>query len=76
MAPLRLMTKKERKWESQHEKVFNELKHDIAERQVLRRFECSDAVKAVLTTNASCYGLGAVLTKISGGDEKIIAFFS
>ena len=45
------------KWESQHEKVFNELKHDIAERQVLRRFECSDAVETVLTTDASCYGL-------------------
>ena len=64
------------KWESQHEKVFNEPKHDIAERQVLRICECSDAVETVLTTDASCYGLGAVLTQISGGEEKIIAFAS
>ena len=43
---------------------------------MLRRFECSDAVKTVLTTDASCYGLGAVLTQTSGGEEKIIAFVS
>ena len=42
----------------------------------LRRFECSDAVETVLTTDASCYGLGAVLTQICGGEEKIIAFVS
>ena len=38
VAPLRLMMKKDVpfKWESQHEKVFNDLKLDIAERQVLR----------------------------------------
>ena len=43
---------------------------------MLRRFECSDAVKTFLTTDASCYGLGVVLTLISGGEEKIIAFVS
>ena len=64
------------KWESQHEKIVNELKHGIAERQVLRKFECSDAVETVLTTDASCYGLGAVLTQMSGREEKIIAFVS
>ena len=78
VAPLRSLMKKDVpfKWETQHQKVFNELKRDIAERQVLRRIECSDAVETVLTTDASCYGLGGVLTQIAGGEERIIAFVS
>ena len=63
-------------WGVQHEQIFNELKHAIAARQVLSRFDCSDAVETVLTTDASKYGLGAVLTQISDGQERIIVFIS
>ena len=78
VAPMRQMMKKDVPftWGVQHEQIFNELKHDIAAKQVLSRFDCSDAVETVLTTDASKYGLGAVLTQISDGQERIIVFIS
>lgn len=74
--PLRDMLKSERgsfkqRWGSSQEEAYNNLKH-VAVQDILKRGYFNDAQKTILYTDASPWGLGAVLTQESEYGEKTI----
>ena len=68
-APLRAMMKDivNFVWDKKHQKVFNDTKSGIAKRPTLSAFDSSLNVETILTTNASQYGLGAMLSQVPNG---------
>lgn len=74
--PLRdLLTAKSRfKWEKQHDKAFEDLK-EAAEDQIVKRGYFDEEDKTILYTDASPWGLGAVLAQEDkySGKRRIIA---
>ncbi|XP_060536007.1 uncharacterized protein LOC132707976 [Cylas formicarius] len=76
IAPLTKLTHKNASfvWDSNCEAAFNHIKNALASAPILT---CPDFSKPfVLQTDASAYGLGAVLTQESGDGEKVICFLS
>ena len=63
-------------WGKTHQKVFDDIKSEIAKRPTLSAFDSSLNVETILTTDASQYGLGAVLSQVSNGVEQLIIFVS
>ena len=78
VAPLRVLLKQGTpfEWTSEHEAVFLDLKAEIGTKPKLHAFTCSGDVPTILTTDASQYGLGAVLSQVVNGKENVIAFIS
>ena len=62
------------RWETQHEKAFNELKTALSTQTCLTYFDPEKMCK--LVTDASDYGVGAVLHQSDEGCSKTIAFAS
>ena len=56
--------------------MFDDIKSEIAKRPTLSAFDSSLNVETILTTDASQYGLGAVLSQVSNGVEQPIIFVS
>ena len=77
-APLRAMMKDKVNFvcDETHQKVFDDIKLEIAKRPTLSAFDSSLNVETILTTYASQYGLGAVLSQVSNGVEQPIIFVS
>ena len=71
VTPLRALKKKDASG-NQNTRLFSELKSDIGKKPNLHAFVCSDMVQTILTTDASQYGLGAMLSQIVDGQERII----
>ena len=63
-------------WDETHQKVFDGIKSEIAKRPTFSAFDSSLNVETILTTDASQYGLGAVLSQVSNGIEQPIIFVS
>ena len=63
-------------WDESHQKVFDDIKSEIAKRPTLSAFDSSLNVEKILTTDASQYGLGAVLSQVSNGVKQPIIFVS
>ena len=63
-------------WDETHQTVFDDIKSEIAKRPMLSAFVFSLNVETILTTDASQYGLGAVLSQVSNGIEQPIIFVS
>lgn len=61
-------------WTEECEKAFNELKHVLTSAPILAFPTPTD--KYILDTDASSDSLGAVLSQVQGGEEKVIAYFS
>nr|XP_041632388.1 uncharacterized protein LOC121502744 [Drosophila kikkawai] len=76
VAPMTSLLKKGHKWEwaQRQDQAFQELKTLLTEAPILA---CPDfAEKFVLQTDASDYGIGAVLTQTIDGNERVIAYAS
>ena len=56
--------------------MFYDIKSEIAKRATLNAFDSSLNVETILTTDASQYGLGAVLSQVWNGFEQSIIFVS
>ena len=54
-------------WDETHQKVFDDIKSEIVKRPTLSAFDSSLNVETILTTDASQYGLGTVLSQVSNG---------
>ena len=63
-------------WDETHQKVFYDIKSEIAKRPTLSAFDSSLYVETILTTDASQYALAAVLSQVSNGVEQPIIFVS
>lgn len=74
--PIRDLLKKgtEYVWLPSHEKAFRSIKSAIAAAPSIGNFECSN--DTILTTDASNRDIGATLSQMQNGKEKIIAFAS
>ena len=59
-----------------HQKVFDDIKSEIAKRPTLSAFDSLLNVETILTTDASQYGLGAVLSQMSNCVKQRIIFVS
>ena len=77
-APLRTMMKDKVDfgWDENHQKVFDDIKSEIAKRPTLSAFDSPLNVETILTTDVSEYGLGAMLSQVSNGVEQPIIFVS
>ena len=75
-APLHAMTKKYATfcWTAECQKAFNELKHKLSNGPVLALPRDDDTY--VLDTDASDHGIGAVLSQVQNGEEKVISYAS
>ena len=61
-------------WTPECDKAFNELKHALTSSPVLTY--PTDHDPFILETDASHSAMGAVLTQVQNGEEKVIAYFS
>ena len=75
-APLRaMMTDKVNfVWDETHQKVFDDIKSEIVKRPTLSAFDSLLNVETILTTDASQYGLGVVLSQVSNGITQPIIY--
>jgi len=75
-APLHAMTKKNATfcWTAECQKAFDELKHKLSNAPVLALPRDDDTY--VLDTDASDHGIGAVLSQVQNGEEKVISYAS
>ena len=76
MDPLHRLTKKNARfdWTDECEKAFMQIKKQLVEAPILT---CPDFGKPFcLQTDASAYGLGAVLSQTLDGEERVIGFLS
>ena len=74
--PLHRLTEKQHEfvWTEECDMAFNRLKMALTSTPILAYPTCDDSF--VLDTDASNLGIGAVLSQIQGGTEKVIAYFS
>lgn len=74
--PLTRLTQKDRKfeWSEDCEKAFNSLKHLLTTAPILSYPSTNDMF--ILDTDASAYGVGAVLSQLQDGKEVVIAYGS
>ena len=63
-------------WNKTYQKVFDDIKSEIAKRPTLSAYNSWLNIETILTTNVSQYGLEAVLSKVSNGVEQPIIFVS
>ena len=63
-------------WDENHQKLFNNIKSEIAKQPTLSAFDSSLNVEMILTTDASQYGLGNVLSQVWNDVEQPIIFIS
>ena len=75
-APLHAMTKKNATfhWTAECQNAFDELKHKLSHAPVLALPRDDDTY--VLDTDASDHGIGAVLSQVQNGEEKVIGYAS
>jgi len=75
--PLFNLTKKEKKfiWEEGTEAAFQELKNRLISATILA-FPQADGSEFILDTDASAYAIGAVLSQVQDGRERVIAYGS
>ena len=64
------------KWESAQDKAFRTLKERLITAPILTLPSSSKEDRYILTTDASQYSIGAVLTQIQDGSERVIAYSS
>lgn len=76
MEPLRELTRKNSEfiWSEKQELAFEQIKKDIVNAPTLKSF-CLNK-KCIITVDASCYGLGAVLSQCAGKNEWCVTFAS
>ena len=60
-------------WGTEQQGAFNALKDSSANAEILAYFD-SNAEEIRLITDASPVGLGAVLTQVQGGCERVVAY--
>lgn len=74
--PLTRLTQKDRKfeWSEDCEQAFNSLKHLLTTAPILSYPSTYDMF--ILDTDASAYGVGAVLSQLQDGKEVVIAYGS
>lgn len=74
--PLTRLTQKDRKfeWSEDCEKTFNSFKHLLTTAPILSYPSTNDMF--ILDTDASAYGVGAVLSQLQDGQEVVIAYGS
>ena len=75
-APLHAMTKKNAafRWTAECQTAFDELKQKLSSAPVLALPRDEDAY--ILDTDASEHGIGAVLSQVQNGEEKVISYAS
>ena len=75
--PLHRLTRRETPfvWGTQQQAAFDTLKSKLANAETLAYFD-RNAEKTKLITAASPVGLGAVLTQVQGGCERVVAYAS
>ena len=61
-------------WELTHQQAFDTLKNRLCTAPILAYPQSSG--RFILDTDASAYGIGAVLSQVQNGDEKVIAYAS
>ena len=62
-------------WGTEQQSAFDALKNSLANAETLAYFD-SNAEETKLITDASPVGLGAVLTQVQGGCERVVAYAS
>ena len=74
--PLRALTRKNTafEWSPAAQKAFDHVKHEIAHATALHLFD--PELPTIVETDASAYGLGAVLLQVKDGQEFPVAFAS
>ncbi|CAH8497738.1 unnamed protein product [Dicrocoelium dendriticum] len=74
--PLRQLTKKKSSfvWGSNQQNAFDELKRRVVSAPLVAIFD--ESCRTFVSTDASDVGLGAVLSQIQNGEEKVIAYAS
>ena len=74
--PLRALTRKNTayEWTPAAQKAFDHVKHEIAHATALHLFD--PELPTIVETDASAYGLGAVLLQVKDGQEFPVAFAS
>ena len=74
--PLHSLTKKNAKfvWETEHQEAFERLKRALTEAPVL--VTPDDEHQYVLATDASNHAMGAVLSMVVDGEERVVAYAS
>ena len=74
--PLHRLTEKENnfKWTQECSDAFNHLKHALVTAPVLKY--PSSTEQFILDTDASNYGIGAVLSQVQDGEERVVAYYS
>ena len=75
-SPLRAMMKDKVNfvWDETHQKVFDHIKSEIAKRPTLSAFDSSLNVETILTSDASQYGLGAVLSQVMASNNRLYSY--
>lgn len=75
--PLHRLTRRETPfvWGTEQQAAFDTLKSSLANAETLAYFD-RNAEKTKLITDASPVGLGAVLTQVQGGCERVVAYAS
>ena len=75
--PLHRLTRRETPfvWGTEQQAAFDTLKSRLANAEILAYFD-RNAEKTKLITDASPVGLGAVLTQVQGGCERVVAYAS
>ena len=75
--PLHRITRKDTpfEWGTEQQSAFDALKSSLANAETLAYFD-SNAEETKLITDASPVGLGAVLTQVQGGCERVVAYAS
>jgi transposase InsO family protein len=75
-APLHALTKKNCSflWSTECQNAFNTLKQKLTEAPILALPR--DGCRYILDTDASDHGIGAVLSQIQGGEERVICYAS
>ena len=75
--PLHRLTRRETPfvWGTEQQAAFDTLKSSLANAETLAYFD-RNAEKTKLITDASPVGLGAVLTQVQGGYERVVAYAS
>ena len=74
--PLYELERKDQKfvWTKSYEDALNKVKDAIVNSPVITNFDPTK--ETILTTDASSYGIGAVLSQTDKGQEKVVSFFS
>ena len=74
--PLHRLTErgKDFEWNQECDDAFNRLKNALVTAPVLKYPSTTDPF--ILDTDASNYGLGAVLSQVQNGEEKVVAYYS